>query len=269
MKLKSPLVQLLFATVVFVFSAYSRAEIYQWKDDIGRIHYSDKQPAAAANVYKVSSTPSTPASVKLDVPLVKQGKALCGPATIEMLFRYWGVDEYDQYDIAYNLLLQFSETGRVKRSGILQTNPIDWLLYPGTGTINMREFLERFSKTENPRLKHLPPDSYLKEKERESRLLQLKAYLAQGIPVIVHQYWGKVGSKGHYRLVTGYNENRKEIYLNDATEGTEVTQSYENFLALWNVDEPSLHYNAIVFNENKGDVRVRLVPFKGQKPKQG
>ncbi len=119
MKLRNPFVQLLFATAVFLFSAHSQAEIYQWKDDAGRVHYSDKQSAAAAKVHKVSSTPSIQASVKLDVPLVKQGKNLCGPATIEMLFRYWGVDDYDQYDIAYNLLRQFSESGRVKRSGIL------------------------------------------------------------------------------------------------------------------------------------------------------
>jgi hypothetical protein len=265
---RSAFAQLIFAALVCVFSSWVQAEIYQWKDEAGRTHYSDKQSATAANVHKVASTPNIPASVKLDVPLVKQGKNLCGPATIEMLFRYWGIHDYDQYDIAYNLLLQFAESERVRRSGILQADAIDWNRYPGTGTINMREFLERFSKTENPRLKHLPPDSYLKEKERESRLLQLQKYVAQGIPVIVHQYWGTVGSKGHYRLVTGYNDNRKEIYLNDATEGTEVTQSYESFLALWNVDEPSLHYNAIVFNENKRDVRVRLVPFKGQKPKE-
>ncbi|WP_075179653.1 C39 family peptidase [Neptunomonas phycophila] len=248
MKLRNPFVQLLFVSAVFLFSAYSQAEIYQWKDDAGRVHYSDKQSVATANVHKVSSTPSIPASVKLDVPLVKQGKNLCGPATIEMLFRCWGVNEYDQYDIAYNLLRQFSESGRVKRSGILQTNPIDWRLYPGTGTINMREFLERLAKTENPKLKQIPGDHYLAERERESRFLQLKEYLARGIPVIVHQYWGEVGSEGHYRLVTGYNEEKREVSLNDSTHGSVVMQSYERFLDLWNVKEPWLHYNAIVFN---------------------
>lgn len=259
MKLMGPFVQLLFATAVFLFSAYSHAEIYQWKDDAGRIHYSDKQTAATANVHKVSSTPSIPASVKLDVPLVKQGKNLCGPATIEMLFRYWGVDEYDQYDIAYNLLLQFAESGRVKRSGILQTDPIDWSLYPGTGTINMREFLKRFAKTENPKLKQIPSDHYLAERERESRFLQLKEYLARGVPVIVHQYWGEVGSKGHYRIAIGYDEEKREVYLNDSTHGTMATQSYERFLELWNVDETWLHYNAIVFDAINGIKAINLV----------
>jgi hypothetical protein len=190
MKLRSPLVHLLFATAVFLFSAYSQAEIYQWKDDAGRVHYSDKQSVATANVHKVSPTPSIPASVKLDVPLVKQGKNLCGPATIEMLFRYWGVDDYDQYDIAYNLLLQFAESGRVKRSGILQTAPIDWRLYPGTGTINMREFLKRFATVENSKLRNIPTDAHFAKKEADSRFETLKRYIASGVPVIVHQYWG-------------------------------------------------------------------------------
>ncbi len=267
MKLRSPFVQLLFATIA-VFSTYSQADIYQWKDDVGRIHYSDKQSAPDADVYKLSSTPSIPASIRLDVPLVKQGKNLCGPATIEMLFRYWGVDEYDQYDIAYNLLLQFAKSGRVKRSGILQTNSIDWSLYPGTGTINIREFLKRFATVENPKLKSIPLDKYLASKEADSRFESLKKYIAGGIPVIVHQYWGDVGSNGHYRIVVGYDDSRREAYLNDSTNGAVITQSYDRFLELWNVDAPWLHYNAIIFNKNKTVIHPYLTSFDGQKPMQ-
>ncbi len=258
--------QLLFATFVFVFSACAHAEIYQWQDDSGRIHFSNKQSTALANVYPVSSTPSIPAFVKLDVPLLKQGKNLCGPATIEMLFRYWGVDEYDQYDIAYNLLLQFAQSKRVQRSGILETDPIDWSRYPGTGTINMREFLKKFSTVENPKLKSVPLDKYLASKEINSRFKKLKKHIASGVPVIVHQYWGKVGSNGHYRIAIGYDEGKREVYLNDSTHGAMITQSYERFLELWNVNEPWLHYNAIVFNVNKSMRQVHLKRFYGQKP---
>lgn len=262
MKLKSPFVNLLFATVVFLFSAHSQAEIYHWKDDAGRVHYSDKQSAATAKVHKVSSAPSIPASVKLDVPLVKQGKNLCGPATIEMLFRYWGVDDYDQYDIAYNLLRQFSESGRVKRSGILQTDPIDWRLYPGTGTINMREFLKRFGTVENPKLKTIPADAHLAMKEADIRFEILKRYIARGVPVIVHQYWGDVGSNGHYRIAIGYDDTKREVYLNDSTHGAVVTQSYERSFELWNVDEPWLHYNAIIFNTTRRPFTVELDQYE-------
>lgn len=266
MKLKNACAQLLFAIVVFIFSAYSQAEIYQWKDDAGRTYYSDKQPAATANVYKLSLKPAIPSSIKLDVPLVKQGKNLCGPATIEMLFRYWGVDKYDQYDIAYNLLLQFAETDRVEKSGILKTDPIDWSRYPGTGTINMRVFLKRFATVKNPKLKNIPSNARLAAKEADSRLEAIKRYIAGGTPVIVHQYWGEVGSNGHYRIATGYDDSKREVYLNDSNHDEVITQSYERFLELWSVDEPWLHYNAIIFNRKKTVIRPYLTSFDGQKP---
>lgn len=268
MKLRSPLVHLLFATAVFLFSAYSKSEIYQWKDDAGLVHYSDKQSVATVNAHKVSSTPSIPASVRLDVPLVKQGKNLCGPATIEMLLRYWGVDKYDQYDIAYNLLLEFAESKRVKQSGILKTTPLDWSLYPGTGTIHMRELLKHFAMVVNPKLKSLSPDKYLASKEGNRQFEIVKNYVADGIPVIVHQYWGEVGSKGHYRLVIGYDDSKREVYLNDSTNGAVTTQSYAQFLELWNVNEPWLHYNAIIFNQNKTAIHPYLTSFHGQRPMQ-
>ncbi len=258
MSLQRTFSRLLFVTFTFATSTCVQAEIFQWKDDFGRVQYSDKQPGTAESVYQASSTSSIQSSVKLDVPLVKQGKNLCGPATIEMLFRYWGVDEYDQYDIAYNMLLQFADSDRVKRSGILLTEPIDWSLYPGSGTINMREFLRRFASVENPKLKSLPADRFLAKKERDYRFLQLKEYVARGVPVIVHQYWGEVGSMGHYRLMIGYDEEKQEVYLNDSTSGTVITQSYDRFFELWNVNESWLHYNAIVFNANSGRVHVSI-----------
>lgn len=257
---------LLFAKFLCVFSACAQADIYQWKDESGRIHYSDKRSSTDANVYQVSPTSSVPASVRLDVPLVKQGESLCGPATIEMLFRFWGIHEYDQYDIAYNLLLQFAHSKRVRQSGILQTEPIDWTRYPGSGTISMREFLKRFATVENPKLKSIPSDQYLASQESKNRFEHIKKTIASGIPVIVHQYWGKVGSRGHYRIAVGYDDNKRQVYLNDSTHGSVVTQSYERFLELWNVDEPWLHYNAIVFNANRTMNPVNLKRFDGQKP---
>ena len=63
--------------------------------------------------------------VKLDVPVIKQGRALCGPATIEMVFRYWGVTDYDQYDIAYNILMFNPQSKRVVKSKILENNQVE------------------------------------------------------------------------------------------------------------------------------------------------
>ncbi|MEJ2620341.1 MAG: C39 family peptidase [Candidatus Thiodiazotropha sp.] len=196
--------------------------------------------------------------VQLEVPLVKQGKSLCGPATIEMLFRYWGVDQYSQYDIARSLLNQFPTSKRYKDSGILSTDPIDWDKYPGTGTINMREFLKRFGKTVNIMLEHESVSESEKIKQKKRMFQRVKKYLSDGIPVIVHQYWKLPKSRGHYRIVTGYDEFKKVVYLNDANPGKMRTQSYEKFMKLWNFDQRWLHYNAIAFNIERRLINIKL-----------
>ncbi|WP_281423926.1 C39 family peptidase [Oceanobacter mangrovi] len=202
----------------------------------------------------VSAGASIKNRVQLNVPVVKQGESLCGPATIEMLFRYWGVNEYNQYDIADSILVQFSNSRRYIDSGILKTNPIDWSRYPGTGTINMRGFLERFGETKNIMLEYGPVSAEQKNK----MFYVVKKYLSDGIPVIVHQYWRMPTSRGHYRVVTGYDEDKKIVYLNDANPGRKITQTYEEFMQLWNFDQRWLHYNAIIFNLDRSSLDVQL-----------
>lgn len=196
--------------------------------------------------------------VTLDVPIVKQGKMLCGPATIEMLFRYWGVNQYDQYDIALSILEQFPNSKRYKKSGIMNTKPIDWDKYPGTGTINIREFLKRFGLTQNFMLEYEPPSEQSNKIKREQLFRKVKEHIANKIPVIVHQYWKLPKSRGHYRIVTGYDETKREVYLNDAHGGKRLVQSYEKFLDLWNFNQRWLHYNAIAFNVDGSHLRVNL-----------
>ena len=202
-----------------------------------------------------------PGLVKLNVPTVKQGKALCGPATIEMVFRYWGVYSYDQYDIAYNILYFNPDAKRVKKSGILETAKIDWDLYPGTGTSTMREFLKQFSTTENHKYKQLSKDADEAERQKTKIWRRVRQHLSDGIPVIVHQYWGAKGSRGHYRVVTGYNDYRQQVYLNDANPGKKITQSYDEFFSKWNVEEPWLHYNAIAFNIDAKRLSIDLEKY--------
>jgi hypothetical protein len=203
--------------------------------------------------------------VMLDVPVVKQGRALCGPATIEMVFRYWGITDYDQYDIAYNILLFNPNAKRVKKSKILQSKVINWKLYPGTGTSTMRDFLKQLSTTKNHKFKSISTNYKYAEKQKKRIWGIVKEYLSNGIPVIVHQYWKGKGTNGHYRVVTGFNEKKKVVYLNDANPGKKLTQSYREFFKLWNVDEPWLHYNAIVFNAYGDEVNFSLSKYEYRK----
>ncbi len=199
--------------------------------------------------------------VNLDVPVVKQGRSLCGPATIEMVFRYWGITKYDQYDIAYNILMFNPKAKRVVRSKILESEKINWKLYPGTGTSTMREFLKRYSTTKNHKFKNISQNIIYADRQKERIWKIIKEYLSNGIPVIVHQYWRGKGTNGHYRVLTGYDEKRKIVYLNDANPGRKITQTYSKFFELWNVDEPWLHYNAIVFNIMGGRVNISLEKY--------
>jgi hypothetical protein len=56
MKLGKSFIRLLFATAIFVFGGSTHGEIYQWKDDAGQVHYSDKKPATVAKVYQLPPT---------------------------------------------------------------------------------------------------------------------------------------------------------------------------------------------------------------------
>ena len=203
--------------------------------------------------------------VKLDVPLVSQGSALCGPATIEMVFRYWGIFDYDQYDIAYNILRFNPSAKRVIKSKILETQLINWKLYPGTGTSTMRDFLKQYSSTKNHKFKNISKTPIKAESQKMRIWGIVKEYLSNDIPVIVHQYWQGKGTTGHYRVVTGYDEKKQIVYLNDANPGKKIKQSYRSFFEKWNVDEPWLHYNAIVFNSTGGNVQFELEKYPYRK----
>lgn len=193
-------------------------------------------------------------SVVLDVPVVEQGKLLCGPATLEMIFRYWGEKNYSQYDIAKSILIQFPSSKRYKKSGILNTNSIDWSKYPGTGTINMREFLKRFGTVKNIMFENQPSSN-----DEALRFFGIvKENVSNGVPVIVHQYWSSVGSRGHYRIVTGYDESLKIVYLNDAHGGRRIKQTYKEFMEKWNFNQRWLHYNAIIFKPETIPLNVSL-----------
>ncbi len=202
------------------------------------------------------SSRSPPAKARLSAALVKQsGKGLCGPACIEMILRYWNVTKFDQHDIATAILHRYPNLERVKRSGILESWKIDWSKYSGTGTKTMCEFLKVFAATENPKLRALPSDPREATKQRQKSFDMVKQYAADGVPVVVHQYWTGPGTRGQYRVVRGYDDKRRVVLLNDPRTGA-MQQSYSEFLTLWDVDEPWLHCNAIVFNTDKRKLRL-------------
>lgn len=205
--------------------------------------------------------PTTPKydkkSASLDVPLVAQGRNLCGPACIEMVFRFWDVTDFDQHAIAEAIVRRYSHIKRFKDAGVLSDDKVLWDKYPGTGTSTMRSFLRRHADTHNPTRRHLALDPKQQIAEAERMFARVKASVGSGVPVIVHQYTTLTKKSQHYRLVTGYDDDKQIVNLNDTrADGSRIEQTYEDFLNLWNVDEEWLHYNCIIFNPKKRKLDV-------------
>lgn len=235
---------------------------------------SAQQSPAGAPDYSDLTTGTNPVSrrvVRLEVPLVEQTRGpLCGPASIEMLFRFWGETRYSQYDIARSLVLRFRDKSRYRDNPVLReieaglsAEAVDWKHYPGTGTSYMREFLKPLAPTSNPRIESLPADAAEAEKIRDKFFNELKGHLDSSAPVIVHQWYNERRRTMHYRVVTGYDDAREIVFLNDPRRGR-LEMKYAEFLELWKVERPWLPYNYIVFNAyapgrvKRGSLRVDL-----------
>ena len=208
-----------------------------------------------------------PASAQLKVPLVEQGKgALCGPACIQMVLRYWKVRNHSQHDIARAILHTYPDLKRVKKSKVLEDPRIIWKKYPGTGTSTMRDFLRQFAKTKNLAIRHMDEDSDESVNEAKAIFHQIKEAIADGVPVLVHQYWKGPGSTGHYRVVTGYDDRSKFVTLNDPKFRKPVRQRYDEFYRKSNVDEEWLHFNSIIFNYDKAKLSIDSLMPAATKP---
>ncbi|MCF6440518.1 C39 family peptidase [Pseudoalteromonas luteoviolacea] len=196
--------------------------------------------------------------IVLNVPLVEQGKKLCGPATIEMIFKYWGIKDYTQYDIAESILNQYGDMPVFIRSGVLNNYPRNWADYPGTKVTYLQGFLQRFGKTRSITVDKSQDLAENIDEKRAQLFNHIKAYIASGIPVIVFQYWELPKSQSHYRVVVGYDEAKRLVYLNDAKGAKRVVQTSEEFLNLWNVEHPRLRYYAVAFNTERKKINIEL-----------
>jgi tetratricopeptide (TPR) repeat protein len=76
----------------------------------------------------------------------------------------------------------------------------------------------------------------------------LKTFTANGIPVVV-KTWLKVNDDiGHFRIVRGFDENKKTIIQDDSYHGPNKRISYFDFLSMW---QPFNYNYMIVFTEKE------------------
>ncbi len=131
-----------------------------------------------------------------DVPYVQQMRNYCGPASLTSVLRYWGQD-IDQVAI-----------GKAVYDKALQaTNGADMILFA--------------------RDKGFAAYSW------NSTIDDLKIKLMAGIPVIVLQDSSLSDRSGHFRVATGYDDDKKIVYVNDPYEPETKSISYDDFTTMW------------------------------------
>ena len=70
---------------------------------------------------------------------------------------------------------------------------------------------------------------------RSGQLGHLRALISAGYPVLVLQWLSGVGTVPHFRVVRGFDDASRRIFLSDPLYGPDVYLSYADFDALWGV----------------------------------
>jgi len=173
----------------------------------------------------------------------------CGAASLEIVFDYWGPD-IDQKEIC-NVARQSSMgiwTPDIVRAGqFSHLSDAQGSFYPNIGPYGGYKGRSlgyaAFSHTSPA------PCPWLNE---------LKALIANDIPVIVLMKYYPLGGAGHYRVVIGYDDDQQLIYfsdpwgrdLNHLTDWTGVISwKYSDFQMGWNYSEygaPNPYFGAAI-----------------------
>ena len=70
---------------------------------------------------------------------------------------------------------------------------------------------------------------------RSGQLAHLRSLISAGYPVLVLQWMNQVGAAAHFRVVRGFDDGTRRIFLSDPIYGPNVYLSYADFDRLWNV----------------------------------
>ncbi len=129
-----------------------------------------------------------------------QKKNQCGSVTAGMILNYWLGLKKNQFEIG----------------AVLRPHPDDKHVLPG----QIIDYLSRFGIKAKP---IYSPDYSL-----------IKKFIDKGIPVVVYQKTGLNGKFiGHYSLVRGYDESKKQSIAADSYFGPNYRISYKDFDELW------------------------------------
>ena len=84
----------------------------------------------------------------------------------------------------------------------------------------------------------------------------LKTFTANGIPVVVKTWLHPGEDIGHFRIVRGFDEEKKVIIQDDSFEGPNRRISYFDFLSMW---QPFNYDYIIVYNDDQADLVEAII----------
>jgi tetratricopeptide (TPR) repeat protein len=148
----------------------------------------------------------------------QQDRNYCGPATLAMLMNYWSKEKkYNQHEVAEAI---YDEKTKIAYNS-------DMVFFPNQEGLTAYSF--------------------------NSTMEELKKLIDSGIPVIVFQKPVKQIKKGHYRVVFGYDEEKKAFVLHDPMLGPNRGIRYKDFQELWNFGDNAnmQNWTLAIFPENK------------------
>jgi len=137
--------------------------------------------------------------IKLDVPFEPNLGNTCFSSSFAMVMRFWGKDVHVNDVLKVVGLPPFKGYEHPELNVWMKKNHgLEFLYLPG------------------------------------SRIKNLKLYLNEGYPVIVHQTFTLKDNTGHNRVVIGYSDQRNVFIINDPSRlGRNYEISYTDFEKLW------------------------------------
>ncbi|MBP7785722.1 C39 family peptidase [Patescibacteria group bacterium] len=130
----------------------------------------------------------------------------CGPATLSMAMAWYGV-KVSQEELAKNMRPFQHPKGDNDDKTIFTYEFVNWANEYG---------LEAIGRVNGD-------------------IELLKKFISNGIPVVVKTWLKPNEDIGHFRFVTGYDENKQIIVQDDSYEGPNKKIGYYDFLSMWQV----------------------------------
>jgi tetratricopeptide (TPR) repeat protein len=160
-------------------------------------------PSNLIDATKQSSTP--PPDYGLSLPrLYLQTMNNCGPATLSMVFAYYGVDQSQQ--AIGSILRPFQDpTGNNDDKSVFMDEMTAYAESSGFATFH----------------------------RVNGDLDTLRALVSHNLPVVVQTLLDPNGDIGHFRIVTGYSDAQQRIVQTDPYRGANLGYSYSDFLGMW------------------------------------